>query len=240
MVQTQADADRYLSVSPKAQVIVCGNLKFDQAPPENIPDPGVENYLGPGKFTFLLAVSTHPGEERVVAESFIQLKKVFPDLRLVIVPRHAERGQEIGDMLSELNLSFVRRSLSEKADYPVDVLLADTTGELMGLYAIAESVFVGKSLFAKGSQNMIEPCFFGKRVVVGPHTQNFRPVMDDLLSRNAIIQVSTANEVEETIVKWFLVGDGGLGDRAKNAVQERLGVVSMCVKSIMQELDSAS
>jgi hypothetical protein len=64
--------------------------------------------------------------------------------------------------------------------------------------------------------------------------------MDDLLSRNAIIQVSTAKEVEETIVKWFLVGDGGLGDRAKNAVQERLGVVSMCVKSIMQELDSAS
>ena len=111
----------------------------------------------------------------------------------------------------------------------------------MGLYGIADVVFVGKSLCAHGSQNMIEPCLCGKPTLVGPYTENFRPVMSDLLASDAIIQVKDAKELEERIVELFTsLTSGqetasplsGLGARAKAAVERRLGVVSKCVAEI--------
>lgn len=145
------------------------------------------------------------------------------------------------------------------------VFLADTTGELMGLYGIADVVFVGKSLCAHGSQNMIEPCLCGKPTLVGPYTENFRPVMSDLLASDAIIQVKDAEELEEKIVE--LLGSSDLrgrdapapsssaptnsnsqmqcgcnsqalqlGERAKAAVERRLGVVAKCVAEIREAL----
>jgi 3-deoxy-D-manno-octulosonic-acid transferase len=236
--QSDLDAKRYIAAGAMSEsVVTSGSFKFDAARRNPNAEKAMSEWIGEGRI--LLGGSTWPGEENVLLDAYKTLLDKGVDLKLVIAPRHFEKADAVEANIRARGFSCARRSRGDKGAQG-DVYLADTTGELMGLYAIAESVFVGKSLFAKGSQNMIEPCFFGKRVVVGPHTQNFRPVMDDLLSRNAIIQVSTAKEVEETIVKWFLVGDGGLGDRAKNAVQERLGVVSLCAKSIMQELDSAS
>ena len=117
------------------------------------------------------------------------------------------------------------------------VYLADTTGELMGLYGIADVVFVGKSLCAHGSQNMIEPCLCGKPTFVGPYTENFRPVMSDLLAADAIVQVKDAAELGEKIVGCL---EGlrfeGLGVRAKAAVEKRLGVVAKCVSAIRSAL----
>ena len=101
----------------------------------------------------------------------------------------------------------------------------------MGLYGIADAVFVGKSLCAHGSQNMIEPCLCGKPTFVGPYTENFRPVMSDLLASNAIVQVADAAELGRRIGEC-LGGDGGLGERAKAAVEARRGVVARCVSAI--------
>ena len=103
----------------------------------------------------------------------------------------------------------------------------------MGLYGIADVVFVGKSLCAHGSQNMIEPCLCGKPTLVGPYTENFRPVMSDLLASDAIIQVKDAKELEEGIVGCLEgLRFGDLGERAKAAVEKRLGVVAKCVAEI--------
>ena len=109
--------------------------------------------------------------------------------------------------------------------------------------AIADVVFVGKSLCAHGAQNMIEPCLCGKPTLVGPYTENFRPVMSDLLASDAIVQVGDAKELEEKIRECLgglegLEGLGslgsleGLGARAKAAVEKRLGVVAKCVSEI--------
>ena len=113
----------------------------------------------------------------------------------------------------------------------------------MGLYGIADVVFVGKSLCAHGSQNMIEPCLCGKPTLVGPYTENFRPVMSDLLASDAIIQVKDADELEKKVRELLgTVGSSfakatedkleGLGARAKAAVEKRLGVVAKCVEEI--------
>ena len=117
------------------------------------------------------------------------------------------------------------------------VFLADTTGELMGLYGIADAVFVGKSLCARGAQNMIEPCLCGKPTFVGQHVENFRPVMDDLLAADAIVRVSDAAELERRLADLLADGgDGGLGERAKAAVERRRGVVAKCVAGIRGRL----
>jgi 3-deoxy-D-manno-octulosonic-acid transferase len=103
------------------------------------------------------------------------------------------------------------------------VFLADTTGELMGLYGIADVVFVGKSLCAHGSQNMIEPCLCGKPTFVGPYTENFRPVMSDLLAADAIVQVRDEKELED--------GIRGLFFNAENMESGRRGDENHAVKA---------
>ena len=105
----------------------------------------------------------------------------------------------------------------------------------MGLYGIADVVFVGKSLCAHGSQNMIEPCLCGKPTAVGPYTENFRPVMSDLLAADAICQVKDESELGE-FVKSSFADDGGLGARAAAAVERRKGVVPKCVEAIRRAL----
>ena len=236
MVQTPADEARYLSVSPRAQVKVCGNLKFDQAPPENIADPGVENYFGSGDFTFLLAVSTHPGEEQVVAESFIQLKKDFPHLRLIIVPRHAERGEEIAAMLAENNLSFVRRSQAEKSPEPVEVLLADTTGEMFKFINIADLVIMGKSLAGHDEgHNLIEPAILDKPIVTGSVLRNFRFILNVLQEADGVVTVDDDSQLTGTLHR--LLADDALrcsiGKRGGDAIRKHCGATEQTIKELM-------
>jgi 3-deoxy-D-manno-octulosonic-acid transferase len=126
-----------------------------------------------------------------------------------------------------------------------EVFLADTTGELMGLFGIASAVFVGKSLCEHGSQNMIEPCLCGVPTAVGPYTENFRPVMSDLLSANALIQVADAAELAEFFKATFASPDAdaemsrrvsGIGERAALAVARRRGACGNCAADILSRI----
>ena len=207
----------------------------------------------------LLGGSTWPGEDEVLLKIYKKILTSTLHLHLpstpllVIAPRHFEKADAVEANIRKYGFACVRRNREAKSkdeveqwkekfhcspstkdfDYP-PVYLADTTGELMGLYGIADVVFVGKSLCAHGSQNMIEPCLCGKPTLVGPYTENFRPVMSDLLASDAIVQVKDADELEKK-VRECLEGLGsleGLGARAKAAVEKRLGVVAKCVSEI--------
>jgi 3-deoxy-D-manno-octulosonic-acid transferase len=156
------------------------------------------------------------------------------NVTLVLAPRHFEKADQVEANIRAAGCDCVRRSRGDAAKAPRSVFLADTTGELMGLYGLADAVFVGKSLCAHGSQNMIEPCLCGKPTVVGPYTENFRPVMSDLLAADAIVQAKDEREIERTILGWFAHGDGGLGGRAAAAVARRCGVVAKCVAEIRE------
>ena len=206
----------------------------------------------------LLGGSTWPGEDEVLLKIYKRLLSCslipnFRSLLLVLAPRHFEKADAVEANIRKYGFACIRRSRDEsKSRVEVEqrneklhcspstkdlgcppVYLADTTGELMGLYGIADVVFVGKSLCAHGSQNMIEPCLCGKPTLVGPYTENFRPVMSDLLASDAIIQVRDAKELEEGIVGCLEgLRFGDLGERAKAAVEKRLGVVAKCVAEI--------
>ena len=129
----------------------------------------------------------------------------------------------------------IHPSLSERDPSAPPVILADTTGELMGFYGNAHIVFVGKSLCEHGAQNMIEPCLCGAATVVGPYTENFRPVMSDLLSAEALVQVPDEDALAREIER--LAGDvearRALGARGTEAVLRRKGVVERSAEALL-------
>ena len=249
----QSDLDKARLVAagaPEDKVEVTGSFKFDVARRNVDKERELKDWIfgkgirdqGSG-IRILLGGSTWPGEDEVLLNIYKKLLtcSLFPDSRsllLVIAPRHFEKADAVEANVRKFGFECIRRSkgssLVPRPSSRVPVYLADTTGELMGLYGIADVVFVGKSLCAHGSQNMIEPCLCGKPTLVGPYTENFRPVMSDLLASDAIIQVKDAKELEEKIGECLegLGGSEGLGARAKAAVEKRLGVVAKCVAEI--------
>ena len=250
--------------APADNVEVTGSFKFDVAHRNEAKEKELREWISGGASDasesrttrILLGGSTWPGEDEVLLKIYRGIVDASgaPGVRalplLVIAPRHFEKADAVEANIRKAGFACIRRSRGDKVKVrgegeqrnlastvhlgPSPVYLADTTGELMGLYGIADVVFVGKSLRAHGSQNMIEPCLCGKPTLVGPYTENFRPVMSDLLASDAIIQVRDAKELEEK-VRECLGGLGsleGLGARAKAAVEKRLGVVAKCVSEI--------
>ena len=242
--QSELDKARLLAAgAPSDRTDVSGSFKFDVARRNEAKEREMSEWLrsgGAGGGKVLLGGSTWPGED----ELLLNIAKKLQDVTLVIAPRHFEKADAVEANILKAGFRCVRRSRGDRGDGRQGraVFLADTTGELMGLYGIADAVFVGKSLCEHGSQNMIEPCLCGKPTVVGPYTENFRPVMSDLLEGGGIVQAKDAAEVERAVAGWFRDGDGGLGERARAAVARRTGVVGKCVGSIRGELagDSAS
>ncbi len=214
----------------------------------------------------LLGGSTWPGEDAVLIAIYKRLRERYADLRLVIVPRHFEKADAVQAEIEKAGFACVRKSResskvlkcesskvlkcesskvlkceSSDSGQPVAgpaVILGDTTGELMGFYGNADLVFVGKSLCEHGAQNMIEPCLCGAATVVGPNTENFRPVMSDLLEAGGLIQVTDAAELEREIGR--LAGDAAarraLGERGAAAVLKRKGVVGRCAATMAGQI----
>ena len=232
--QSDLDAARLVDAgAPKRIVEVTGSFKFDVAHRNEAKESELREWIGPGRI--LLGGSTWPGEDEALLRVYSELGS-STDIKLVIAPRHFEKADAVEANIKSGGFSCVRRSASTSAaGAKAPVYLADTTGELMGLYGIADVVFVGKSLCAHGSQNMIEPCLCGKPTAVGPYTENFRPVMSDLLAFDAIRQVKDEKELCE-FVKGAFSDDGGLGARAAAAVERRKGVVPKCVEAIRRAL----
>ena len=240
--QSDLDATRLVAAgAPERIVEVAGSFKFDVAHRNEAKERELREWIGPGRI--LLGGSTWPGEDEALLRIYSDIVKsqgCVSQVKLVIAPRHFEKADAVEENIKAAGYDCIRRSRKDSPTPPLPhsptpVYLADTTGELMGLYGIADVVFVGKSLCAHGSQNMIEPCLCGKPTAVGPYTENFRPVMSDLLATDAIRQVKDERELGE-FVKSSFVDDGGLGARAAAAVERRKGVVPKCVEAIRRAL----
>ncbi len=202
-VQEPDDVDRWAAIGVQRERIhVVGSIKYD---PENIHlDAGMpENVLRELSINeqrpILLGGSTHRGEEEVLAHVFRELRPQFPDLFLIVAPRHAERADEIRRNLEQLGLRVALRSQPSVID-PADCLLLDSTGELRSWYSIATIVFIGKSLMAHGGQNPAEAIAVGKPIIFGPNMENFAALARALVEQRAAFQVNSANELQNAVV----------------------------------------
>jgi 3-deoxy-D-manno-octulosonic-acid transferase len=246
--QNEEDAARLREVGCRPEAVrVVGNLKFDAAKLDErrtLDVPALLRQLGvPPDAPILVGGSTHDGEEAILAEIAQRLRARFPKLFLVLVPRHFERGNEVGRQLRERGVKFAYRNLigadTQLADGEVECLVVNTTGELRFFYEHATAVFIGKSLTAMGGQNPIEPAALGKAMVFGPNMQNFAGITRNFIAEDGVVQVGDSEALEKAIAG--LLADENrraqLGRNAQRVVRENLGAIDRTVEMILEKLE---
>jgi 3-deoxy-D-manno-octulosonic-acid transferase len=232
------DIDRWTALGVDRERIRCtGSIKFD---PRNahVDRASAESVLGQFKIDnqrpILLAGSTHPGEEEILGKIFVELRTQFPDLFLIIAPRHAERANGIRRTLQLLGQNVALRSESA-GNAMLDCLILDSTGELQNWYAIATVVFIGKSLGARGGQNPVEAIAAGKPVLFGAHMENFAVLARELVERQGAVQVQSVNELKQKFVD--LLRDRNLREslveNARGVLEKHRGATASTAKLIV-------
>jgi 3-deoxy-D-manno-octulosonic-acid transferase len=248
--QNQEDAVRWREIGCRPEAVhVTGNLKFDAA---NLNEKRTLNVRAilrqfgvSENAQIIVAGSTHAGEDGILADLFINLRKSFPNLFLILVPRHMERSRAVGKEIAAKGLKFAYRSeIGETTCYQpgeVDCLIVNTTGELRYFYEPATVVFIGKSLTEKGGQNPIEPAALGKPTVFGPNMQNFADIARCFLAKDGAVQVRNRHELE-SVFERLLVDPHRreqLGRNALQVVRENQGAVDRTLDIILKHFEGS-
>lgn len=198
VMQSEVDAGRLQDLGiPADRIHTAGNLKFDAKEVSAATETTTEireRFAIRTDVPLILAASTHAPEEKIILESFKQLRQ---PARLMFAPRHPERFQEVASLIRDSGLSWARRTNApDRADAEATVILLDTIGELPATYALATLVFVGGSIVDRGGHNVLEPATAGVPVITGAHTHNFHAIVDLLNEAQAIVQLSPREGAE--------------------------------------------
>ena len=191
-MQSDSDARRIASLGADAAcIMVTGNLKQPALQGSNgKPNPHTWGArLAEQRGPLVVGGSTHAGEEAILVEVFRALKNRFPDLQLVLAPRHPERFAQVEKLLQQSGVSFHKKSRLTGISFARDVLLVDTLGDLPALYALGDIAFVGGSLVDAGGHNVLEPALLKKPVLFGPHMDNFATIAAQMKRSGGGIEV---------------------------------------------------
>lgn len=237
-MQTQGDKERILDVGAKQEITKCmGNLKFDIKPtmePEEVCLLADSLKLNCAKM--IAAASTHKGEDEIVIEAFTELKKEFPNLKLLLAPRHPERYDKVTELLLQSGMAFGKRSRNETFK-DNDILLLDTMGELMKMFSVSHFAFIGGSFSNTGGHNPLEANIWGKPVVSGDCVFNFKDIYAYLTKTKAAKLSSTKEELKNDMHK--LLSDKSFYDLAcKDSVkifEENSGAVDFVINVLKED-----
>ena len=185
------NTSRFISLGANPEIVITlDNLKFAN---QILSD--VNKDKRPLKHPYLLCASTHDDEEESIIKAW--LKKPHPDLGLVIALRHPQRTQNVCNMLKQQNCSYCLHSASINNPTQDTIYIVDTLGELMPFIMHAEVVFMGGSLVPVGGHNIIEPAQHKRCILIGPHHENFKNIVQDLAAKDAIKIVQNARQLIE-------------------------------------------
>ena len=228
-MQSREDAVRIKDIgAPADRVMITGNLKFDQKIP-TIKSTPVSLRAGSKVIT---AGSTHRGEEAALLDVFRRLREKFPELVLIIAPRHPERFDEVAGLVNRAGYDCQRRTRLKGVIK--DVLLLDTIGELRSFYAICDIAFVGGSLVKVGGHNLLEPAAMKKPVIFSRYMFNFKEISEALISAGGGILVKDKQELYIQVDK--LLSDKKyaqqIGDRAFTVIEANSGAAKRTIDAV--------
>ncbi len=244
LTQTEEDRKRLIDIgAPKRCVHVSGNLKYDVAPPSQAPIVASlgSSFRKTGAGPVIVAGSTMEGEESLLLRAFEIVRGRHHDAVMIVAPRHPQRFQEVAEFVKSLGIPLWRRSLWSGEDLSGAVLLLDTIGELSSVYELADVAFVGGSLVEYGGHNILEPAQYGVPVVIGPHYDNFREMVNLFRGSDAVRVVGPAelplcmvdllsNEAERV----------ALGERGLATLRAQTGATERTLEALTSLLSSDS
>ncbi|MCU1750744.1 lipid IV(A) 3-deoxy-D-manno-octulosonic acid transferase [Pseudomonas sp. 6D_7.1_Bac1] len=205
-VQTEAEAERFRQLGARSETVeVTGSIKFDLSIDPKLLQRAAElrQLWQAVERPVWIAASTHEGEDEVVLAAHRQLLASHPDALLILVPRHPERFNPVFELCQQQGFATIRRSTGETVRADTSVLLGDTMGELLFLYALADSAFVGGSLVPNGGHNLLEPAALAKPVLSGPHLFNFLEIAALMRSAKALQEVDDAHGLALAVQRLF-------------------------------------
>lgn len=202
LMTSELDGERIAAMGARSSRIhITGNTKFDAAL-GNVPGDAQAAVRGmldlDASVNVLVAGSTHPGEHEIILDAYSMLRAKFPELILILVPRHVEKTHLILSSIRDRGLSppFLRTSVDEgQRRDGRRIVIIDRTGELFRVFSVASVVFMGGSLVPKGGQNILEPAAWGKMVLFGPSMEDFREARDILVGVEAGIEVTGVTDL---------------------------------------------
>lgn len=251
LMRSEFDAARIKQLgAPPSRLIMTGDVKLDALPTDDenaAARARWQRVLANENAPLLVAGSTHPGEEELLISVWKTLRREFPNLRMLLAPRHIERAPEVLQLARRTEpRAMLRSQLSEKvapAESEIAPLIVlDTIGELAESYAAADVAFVGGSLIERGGHNLLEPVMRGAPVAFGPHVMNFRDAAQWVTAEKVGAQIEDEDALAHTLAAW-LRDEKGRAAAAKNArekLRENVGAARRVAQIVAREIAKVS
>jgi 3-deoxy-D-manno-octulosonic-acid transferase len=198
--QTAADASRLQTLGAQ-NITVSGSLKIDIEVTVALRKKAemlAARWSNRGQRRVLIAASTHQGEDEQLLDVLQKLRKLDPQILLVLVPRHSQRFEVVKKRCLQQGY-HVRCHSEHRVDENTDIIIGDTIGELMLMYGASDIAFFGGSLVDNGGHNILEPAAWGLPIVIGPSVYNFVAIVDGLLAVKGICLVNNGRELLESL-----------------------------------------
>ena len=225
--QSQADADRFINLGANpSRTWVTGNIKFDVALDPDVSHQG--SLLRDALFAerpVWVAASTHDGEEQQVLEAHRTLLERYPNLLLVLIPRHPERFSGVRELIKSRAFNVVARTDEQPLNSSTEVFLVDTMGEVPLFFAASDIAFVGGSLVPIGGHNLLEPAALGVPIVTGPHLFNALEISEEFIALGACQVVTNAHELAQAISHLIDTPDDArrMGNKGLSLLEQNRG-----------------
>lgn len=233
LTQSEEDKEKFIKIgAPETKTQVMKNLKFD------VKRIDADIQIGKGTNRVIIAGSTHKGEDEIVLSAFTKLKKEFPDIKLLLAPRHLTRLDEVKSLTQKTGLKFGQRSIGDAFENN-EIIILDTMGELSKMYQICDFAFIGGSFNKTGGHNPLEAIVYDKPAISGPSIHNFRDIYWILGRSKAGKVVKTPQELTNYMAK--LLSDKEFYSQAchdcKTVFASQQGAMDIVIEKLKKILD---
>jgi 3-deoxy-D-manno-octulosonic-acid transferase len=250
--QSPRDAERFVSLGASPErVLAAGNLKFDASPPQT--GDLAKLLIGALRIArrgpVFVAASTMPGEEQWLFPAWREIRRPAPHALMILAPRHPARFEAVAQLLGRNQLAFARRTelvmdqgrMASQLAKP-EILLLDSIGELAGIFLVADVVFMGGSLVPTGGHNLLEPAFWSKPIVFGPHMENFRDMAELFLQAGAARQIHASDELARSVLELMENPERSrqLGEAARRVIDQESGATARVLEHLKEWLGAGN